>query len=151
MSKHLERCWYASPPWAGRTPPLYFGIKERVFIPYFESIGWVCGAVWANEWEAPYLNWLYKVATPIGVVGFKEEDIRKCNRLQVVNLPPRKAELGEIVRVDRLGDRVVVGIVWNSREWQYAVERRVPDFRTTPSNHLVWPTAKEIQVLETQS
>lgn len=144
MTAELETCWHLSPPWRDRTPPLYFQIKERVLIVEYGLTGWVCGAAW-NPSE---YNWDYSIATPKSYYRKQESQMRSCNRLQIVRISRKSAELGEIVTIRPIGRRIVQGILWNGDRWLYAVERNIPTLDPQKGGRFDWYSSESIVNLE---
>lgn len=145
MSEHLEVCWHISPPWRDRVPPLFFRIKERVYVHDLNLIGWVSGAVWHKE----EYNWAYSICTHGGYYRRLEKQLRSCKRLQIVSSPLPKLQLGEIALIRGVGRRVTQGILLNGNcQWLYGFERNIPTLDAQFGDRIAWYSDEEILKLE---
>lgn len=114
-------------------------------MPQINSIGWVRGAAWNNI----EFDWTYSVCTEARYYRKQQSELRSCNRLKLVEIPPLKADLGEIVLVRGLGRRIVQGILLNGdRSWLYAIERNIPTLDPQVGSPMAWYSNEGILSLE---
>ncbi|MBD2537078.1 DUF1392 family protein [Nostoc flagelliforme FACHB-838] len=57
LVQDLEQCWYISPPWGPRIPPLLVSLLERVYVKRVKAFGYCCGVEWSPQ------GWKYEIST----------------------------------------------------------------------------------------
>ena len=49
LVQNLEQCWYISPPWGQRIPPLLVSLLERVYVKSAKAFGYCTGVEWLQH------------------------------------------------------------------------------------------------------
>ncbi len=83
LVQNLEQCWYTSPPWGQRIPPLLVSLLERVYVKSAKAFGYCTGMEWSEH------GWKYKIFacnTNITALGSELIGTVICNRLLKKNL-----------------------------------------------------------------
>ncbi|WP_267923042.1 DUF1392 family protein [Nostoc mirabile] len=57
LVQNLEQCWYISPPWGQRIPPLLVSLLERVYVKSAKAFGYCTGVEWSER------GWKYEIFT----------------------------------------------------------------------------------------
>ncbi|WP_141699899.1 DUF1392 family protein [Nostoc sp. KVJ20] len=55
LVQNLEQCWYISPPWGQRIPPLLVSLLERVYVKSAKAFGYCTGVEWSEH------GWKYEI------------------------------------------------------------------------------------------
>ncbi|MEH2109072.1 DUF1392 family protein [Nostoc sp.] len=55
LVQNLEQCWYISPPWGQRIPPLLVSLLERVYVKSAKAFGYCTGVEWSKR------GWKYEI------------------------------------------------------------------------------------------
>ncbi|MBG1268744.1 DUF1392 family protein [Nostoc sp. WHI] len=132
LVQNLEQCWYISPPWGQRIPPLLVSLLERVYVKRVKAFGYCCGVEWSPQ------GWKYEINTcndNISVWGSEligTGNLRSPLALAQPSLPQEKPvfRLGELVEFRFHGDgppiRIVQGIQLINDCWFYSIEWMSP-------------------------
>jgi hypothetical protein len=49
LVQNLEQCWYTSPPWGQRIPPLLVSLLEQVYVKSAKAFGYCTGVEWSER------------------------------------------------------------------------------------------------------
>ncbi|MEH2430821.1 MAG: DUF1392 family protein [Nostoc sp.] len=124
LVQSLEQCWYISPPWGQRIPPLLVSLLERVYVKSAKAFGYCTGVEWSEH------AWKYEIFafnTNITVLG---SELIGTGNLQLGVIPKPAFRLGELVEFRFHGDgpliRIVQGIQLINDSWFYSIEWMSP-------------------------
>jgi hypothetical protein len=119
----LEHCWYLSPPWGQKFPPLAISLLERVYLTTTKSFGYICGVEWLQG------DWNYAVALDNEVVYVQASQLIGTGKTQP-DIDKPIFTLGErvVFRCNRDNNklRIVQGIHLVDDFWTYTVEWASP-------------------------
>jgi hypothetical protein len=124
LIQNLEACWYISPPWGQRIPPLLVSLLERVYVKRVKAFGYCCGVEWSQS------GWKYQIATvQDNITVWGSELIGTVNLQPIIKEKP-VFRLGELVEFRFHGDgppiRIVQGIQLINGSWFYTIEWMSP-------------------------
>jgi hypothetical protein len=123
LVQNLESCWYISPPWGQKNPPLAVNLLERVYLTTANSFGYCCGVEWLQD------DWNYAIALNDEVVYVPASQLIGTGKTQSDIDKPMFA-LGEkvVFRCNRDATklRIVQGIHLVEDFWTYTVEWASP-------------------------
>ncbi|MBD2535516.1 DUF1392 family protein [Nostoc flagelliforme FACHB-838] len=124
LVQNLEQCWYISPPWGQRIPPLLVSLLERVYVKRVKAFGYCCGVEWSSQ------GWKYEINTCNDNITVWGSELIGTGNLR--SLPQEKPvfRLGELVEFRFHGDgppvRIVQGIQLINDSWFYSIEWMSP-------------------------
>ncbi|WP_341531805.1 DUF1392 family protein (plasmid) [Nostoc sp. UHCC 0302] len=120
----LEQCWYISPPWGQRIPPLLVSLLERVYVKRVKAFGYCCGVEWSPQ------GWKYEISTGNDNINVWGNELIGTGNLQPVTKEKPVFRLGELVEFRFHGDgppiRIVQGIQLINSSWFYSIEWMSP-------------------------
>lgn len=109
LVQNLEQCWYISPPWGQRIPPLLVSLLEQqVYVKSAKAFGYCTGVEWSER------GWKYEInASNTNITALGSELIGTGN-LQLEAIAKPVFRLGKLVEFQFHGDghpvRIVQGI-----------------------------------------
>lgn len=120
----LETCWYVSPPWGKKIPPLEVSLLEKVYVTTTKSFGYCCGVEWSGK------GWSYEIVSGNDNLTVLGREIIGTGNLQLVIKEKPVFCLGELVEFRFHGDgppiRIVQGIQLICDSWFYTIEWMSP-------------------------
>jgi hypothetical protein len=87
----LEQCWYISPPWGQRIPPLLVSLLERVYVKSAKAFGYCTGVEWSEH------GWKYESFTLYNNITVLEHELIGTSNLQPNTKEKPVFRLGELV------------------------------------------------------
>lgn len=122
----LERCWFLSPPWGNRIPPVEVHLFEKVYIKSNNTFGYCCGVQWYQE------SWDYAVDIKKDIIYATKHQIIGTGHIQPNIMKKPAFVLGDRVMLrsnDRgTKQRLILGIELIEKSWFYLVELASPSF-----------------------
>ncbi|MCC5645867.1 DUF1392 domain-containing protein [Nostoc sp. CHAB 5824] len=76
LVQNLEQCWYISPPWGQRIPPLLVSLLERVYVKSAKAFGYCTGVEWSER------SWKYEIFTLYDNITVLESEFIGTGNLQ---------------------------------------------------------------------
>ncbi|MCC5633874.1 DUF1392 domain-containing protein [Nostoc sphaeroides CHAB 2801] len=132
---NLETCWYLSPPWGKKIPPLEVSLLEKVYVTTTKSFGYCCGVEWSAK------GWNYEIVSGKDNLTVLGRELIGTGKLQLVTKEKPVFELGELVEFRFHGDgppaRIVQGIQLICDSWFYSIEWMPKQFAITNSQFAI--------------
>ncbi|MBD2512850.1 DUF1392 family protein [Nostoc muscorum FACHB-395] len=124
LVQSLEQCWYISPPWGQRIPPLLVSLLERVYVKSAKAFGYCTGVEWSEH------GWKYEIFALHNNITVLESELIGTGNLQPNTKEKPVFRLGELVEFRFHGDgptiRIVQGIQLINDSWFYSIEWMSP-------------------------
>jgi hypothetical protein len=105
LVQNLEQCWYISPPWGQRIPPLLVSLLERVYVKSAKAFGYCTGVEWSEH------GWKYEIFACNTNITVLEGELIGTGNLQLEAIAKPVFRLGELVEFRFHGDGPPVRIV----------------------------------------
>jgi hypothetical protein len=121
LVQNLEQCWYISPPWGQRIPPLLVSLLERVYVKSAKAFGYCTGVEWSKH------GWKYEINTCNTNIIVLGSELIGTGKLQANTKEKPVFKLGKLAEFRFHGDRppirIVQGIQLINDCWFYSIIR----------------------------